>query len=283
MPYVMEGVQVLENAKLIETNFIVKGGRIQGRDISVQKCGYIRNRLDNRIITPTHSTMGDMGEYRKKGEEYSLKILGLGCTTVVFPLEASRVSELEGQLSTARRNLASFPLDYLFIVRVPAKKLTMELVRACKRMLVPAVIVSSEHPEELQKVPWSWIRQATFPYKMVFILENIAPSAPVVQTVSGMKLPHWIDPIVLHEPIGKELEKKVGIFPERGFLRNNGEVTYNIFEEKALQGLHTSLDRHYDKIEATVYKNRVVRYGETIDLSCSEGMELRIKVPGFFQ
>ena len=288
MPYIIENVKVLENETMRETNFIVKEGLFYSRGTPVRKLSFLRLQLDRqKIITACGAALADLGAWERRGMDYAEEFVLNGCTTAIFPVELTYEYQLDAAMRNARSLLDGFPLDYVLVLRVAANLVKPSLIRKCKARHIPAVIVKVGQMRELHLLDWSRLREASFPYKLLFIPEfSEECGASGVQqwkrTLGVAKLPHSEAPVQLHEALGKPLLKKIGLYPTKGILRAGGEVSYHLMEENAIECLNIKRMAYYDKIEATVYKNKVIRYGGRVDLSEAMGEELRIRVPGYF-
>ena len=289
MPYILENVKVFENETMKETNFIVKEGLFYSRGTPVRKLSFMRLQLDKqKVITACDTAFADLGAWEQKGTDYAEELVLNGYTTVIFPVDLAYEYQLDNALNKARSLLEDFPLDYVLIIRAPATLIKPSLIRKCKARHIPALIMKLGHMREMHLLDWSRLREASFPYKLLWIPEfpegyESSGQPQWKRIASEAKLPHSEASIPLHEALGKPMLKKIGLYPYKGILRAGGEVSYHIMEDNAIQCLNIKRMAYYDKIDATVYKNKVIRYGARVDLSKAHGKELEIRVPGYFQ
>lgn len=287
MPYVLEKISLYENDEMKETNLVVKNDTFYSRDISVKHINFIRLQMDKYIMIAGETIIGNLAEYQENSIEYATKIVLLGATTVLFPVDVTYEHQVKQALMNARQALSEFPLDYVLVLRIPLQLLRPSIVRYCRQHLIPGLIVSVHDLSELQRIPITWIRDAAFPYKLVFIpqFSEIQENQLMVwnQVFRGSNLAYTDESIPAHQYLPKKLIKMFGVYPYRGILRTGGEVTYNVIHENNQQLLLNKQMLYSGKIEFTVFKNQVIRAGSQINLPSKMGKELVIKIPGFFQ
>ncbi len=287
MSYVIENVALYENDEIKQTNFVIKHNRIYSRDTSVNKLRFTRMRMDGFIMTAGETVIGNFQQWQKEGTSYVEKIVMLGATTVLFPIDIQFEYQLPKRIFAAKKNLSSFPLDYCLILRLPLSLLKTSVVRYCKQQRIPVIITIIQTEVDLSRVPWSWLKEAFFPYKLVFIPQLIHEQKETMEKwdeiLKQEKIPHCSTLLTDHQFLSTELLKLIGLYPFKGTLRNNGEISYNFIREKHKYCLINKEKRYYDKIECTIFKNQVIRVGNSILLPKNPGVELCIKVPGFFE
>lgn len=286
MPYIIEKISLFENANLKETNIVVKKNVIYSRDTSVKKVNFIRLQLDKHIMIASESVLGSLEEWQTDGLIYAEKMLNLGSTTVIFPVDVAHEYQIKQNMESARTLLEHFPLDYVLILRMRVSLIKPSVVRYCRMNYIPAVIVVINDLIELQRVSWSWIREAVFPYKLVFLpcfnKRNHHQYTYWGELLKESEISHTPESLPIHEHLPKSTLKLLGLYPFKGVIRSGGEVSYNIIKEIDYKCLINSERTYYDKIEFTVFKNEVVRSGADITLPTGKGEELIIKVPGYF-
>ncbi|MEH6942769.1 hypothetical protein [Bacillus sp. JJ722] len=287
MPYVLERISLYENDEMKETNLVVKNDAFYSRDTSVKHINFIRLQMDKYIMIAGETIIGNLAEYQANSIEYTTKIVLLGATTVLFPVDVTYEHQINQALENARKLLLKFPLDYVLVLRIPLQLLRPSIVRYCRQHLIPGLIISVYDLSELQHIPITWIRDAAFPYKLVFIpqFSEIHEDQLMVwkQVFRNSNLAYTDECIPTHQYLSKKLMKMFGVYPYRGILRTGGEVTYNVIHEDNRQLLLNKQMLYSDKIEFTVFKNQVIRTGSQVNLPSKMGKELVIKIPGFFQ
>ena len=286
MSYVLERISLYENDEIKETNLVIKDCAFYSRDTSVAYIRFMRLQMDKHIIVAGETVIGELAEYIYKGLDYAMELVLLGATTVLFPVDVAYEYQVEQALEEARKILKAFPLDYVLLLRVPVKAVTPTMVRCCKQNHIPGLIIRIDSEAALQEMPINWIREAAFPYKLVFIpqfssdQEKEAAIWESVFTDSGIV--HCRKSVPIHRHLPKKILKMIGVYPYKGILRTGGEVTYNVIQDQHSRSL-LNHEVYHDKIVCTVFKNTVIRAGAEITLPAGLGQELVIKVPGFFQ
>lgn len=285
MPYIVEHLSLYENGMLKKTNLVVKGQVIHARDVSVKRMKYVRLNMDRQIMIAAETIFGNLESWEQQGMHYAKECLSKGATTVIFPVSLDYEKKLDLRLDQARKSLMTFPLDYVLILRIPLSLVRPSLLRRCKQLRIPALLVAFHSTEELDSVAWSWMREAVFPYKLVLVPEYLDGSCEPSRWEECMikeKFP-YLPQAVLYEPLPKDSLKKLGIFPYRGIIRHDGDISYNVIEENRLECLIPDKKTYDDYIQYTVFHNRVIRAGDRFFLDEGPGEELRITVPGYFQ
>lgn len=288
MPYVLEGISLYENDEIKQTNLVVKDSLFYSRDLSVTYLKYIRLQMDKYIMIAGETAFGSLETYKENPMEYTTKMILLGATTIIFPVDVSYEYQLKQAFKSARQALTDFPLDYVFVLQIPLPLLRPSIVRYCRQHYIPGIITKIHDVSSIQSIPISWIRDAAFPYKIVFI-PQFSSNEKDQQRMNwnglfqNMQLAYVEDQIALHQYLPKKIVKMLGIYPHKGILRTGGEVTYNVIHEEDQTTLMSQKKLYHDKILYTVFKNKVIRAGTACFIPSEKGKELVIKVPGFFQ
>ena len=71
-----------------------------------------------------------------------------------------------------KTTLISSPIDFIIGVRIPVRLITPSFIRKCKREKVPAIFVELEDLDELEDIPWGWVRDALFPLQLSVYSNN---------------------------------------------------------------------------------------------------------------
>jgi len=285
MPYIIENTMLFENEQIQYCNLVVKNDKIYSRDVPVRKMKFIRLNMDKHLIMATGGMVGSLEQWKKEGLEYAKSLVMLGVTTVVFPVDVLYDYQLKANFQSARAELSSFPLDYVLVLRIPLSLLKPKLIRMCRLLYIPACIVVFDKESKLRDVSWSGIREVSFPYKLAFIpqCEDDVQLKEWREQLEDGLIPYYDSSLPENTHIPMNLMRKIGIYPHKGILRSGGEVSYNVLKECDKEYLMNQEQTYYDKIEYTVFKNKVIRMGQDVSLAEIVGEELVIKVPGFFQ
>ncbi len=283
MPYIIEKIMLYENEQIKHCDLVVKNNVIYSRDISVRQMKFIRLNMDKHIIIATESVFGNLEQWRREGLEYAKKMVLIGATTIIFPVDVKSERQLKATFQKVREELASFPLDYVLAIRIPFSSLNPKLIRLCRLLHIPICVVMMNGQENFRSIMWKEIREAVFPYKLVFIPQCDGQNLiEWNQFMNNEWLSFHDKSLIEATGISKSFLKKIGIYPHKGILRSGGDVTYNVLQESDKEYLMNEDLIYYDKIEYTVFKNNVIRVGKEVVFTKNAGEELVIKVPGFF-
>lgn len=100
--------------------------------------------------------------------------------------------------------------------------------------------------------------------------------------MTDTKLTHCKESLTEGAPITIPTLKKIGLYPIKGYLRNNGELSYNLFySSHDTSDFNGISEGEYDKLVVTVLNGKVVRAGSMLSLSEKKGSEIKIRIPGF--
>ena len=287
LSYIIEKIALYENANMHVTNLVVKNNTIYSRDTNVDRMKFIRLHLDKHIMIASETVLGNIDQWKNDGIEYAKEVVLLGATTVVFPIDVQCVYQLHSNVEEARELLKGFPLDYVIVLRIPQSMMKQEVVRYCRKHSISAVIITIKDVSEIKQISWSWIKDAIFPYRLVFIPQFLESDEHQLrlwrQLLSREKISHFSLPFSYHRSLSKDELKKMGVYPFKGIIRSGGEVSYNLIKEMNQKCLIYNEETYYDKIELTIFKNEVIRVGNLVTFPSFTGKELKIKVPGYFQ
>ena len=284
MPYIIEKIMLFENEQLQHCDLVVKNNVIYSRDISVRQMKFIRLNMDKHIIMATESVFGNLEQWRAEGIEYAKRMVLLGATTIIFPVDVQSNRQLKANFQKVREELASFPLDYVLAIRIPFSSLKPKLIRMCRLLHIPVCVVMMNGQENFHAIMWKEINEAVFPYKLVLVpqCDEQLPLSEWNRYMNGGLLSFHNKSLIEATRLRKSFLKKIGIYPHKGILRSGGDVTYNVLKECNKEYLMKEDLVYYDKIEYTVFKNNVIRVGQEVVFTKNAGEELVIKVPGFF-
>lgn len=159
---------------------------------------------------------------------------------------------------------------------------------------MPVVFVEVTDAEELDHVPWGWIRESMFPYNClltpVFLSRNGKEKSRIKKAwerlMKEQKIPSMPEEIKEHEPLSRTTLSKAGIFPIKANIQQGGELTYNLYL-KPPEGLTIEESElfhyHRDKLAVTVQKGKVIRAGQEIAYRPGSGEHVKISTPAYFK
>ncbi|WP_028391546.1 hypothetical protein [Bacillus cihuensis] len=285
--YIMDHVKLFQNDEISIKSIVVKGNKVDSIHNSVNQLRMMKQNLDNFIMSPITTTVFNELNLPAKLSLYEQHVLkGIG--VILIPVTIAYEYRLTSRLEEIRKLMKVSPLDYLLAIKVSQKIVSPKLMQRCKKERIPAVFVEITDLDELTQLPWSWIRQYSFPFNPTFIpifrLETAIEKAKEIwsKIMIDAKLSHSKEPLIEGAPIANQTLKKIGLYPIKGYLRNNGELSYNLFHSSHIASDFNGISEgEYDKLIVTMLKGKVVRAGTRISLSETEGSEIKIKIPGF--
>ena len=173
MTYIIDRVRLFMNGEWKSTSLLVDREKILAVKPEFKQYRYMKMTAKQFYMTPSHVFFTPHLPKTKNNSDYKnyfvRHFLQKGCTFLLIGLQAGRLSRLAQVLDEARILLESSPLDYTFAVQIPANKLSADWIRKAKRLKIPALLVEFNDAEELEQIPWGWIREALFPYNSPFI------------------------------------------------------------------------------------------------------------------
>lgn len=299
MAYILDNANVWTGNKLHTYSILVKNDRIDYVSNNLNRFRLMKSDLSKYILTPGHIMMDfsfatglSFHHFKDKMiNEYLVK----GCTTILTISEVASERRIPEILKEVRHHLLCSPVDYFIGIKIPLKILTPSLIRTCRRLKIPVVIVEINQIDELIKVPWGWIREAFYSYRLPLIPKwNIKEKSFFQgnrykdlweEITQNNKIPTIPNCPSTDEPLSGDTLKKIGIYPSKGDIRIGGELDYNLYdvndigysvEEKPLLDYH----KHIPKI--TMHKGRFTKVGELVYFRSGFGNECIVKVPGYF-
>jgi hypothetical protein len=297
MSYIIEKVNLLKNGQIEQTSFLVKENRISLIKPSMKNYTYMRMNADPFIMTAPHVTLNTQIPFDQpfcnQKEYYIDHFIKKGITTFLTKFSIQYEFELEKKLAQFKKGLLNCPIDYAIGVSIPARLLTVSFVRRCKQRKIPAIFVKIDRNENLQQVPWGWIREAIFPYNcpLVPIFSNMSEKelkrVKIVwkQMMVKEKIPAILDELMEAQPISQGNLMKIGLNPIKSTIRQGAEVSYNLYKKtREIQNLHESMliHHHDDKLLITVHNGKVIRAMDTVKFQPGFGEYIEIKTHRHF-
>ncbi|MFJ5621121.1 hypothetical protein ACIQD3_00050 [Peribacillus loiseleuriae] len=285
--YIIDKVMVWQDGKTSNKSIVVKGDKVDSVHNSVKQLRMMKQNLENFIMSPVTTTVFNESNLPASWSHYEQHVLkGIGM--ILIPVEVTYEYLLAPRLEEIRKLMKDSPLDYLLAIKVAQKTVSPKLMQRCIKERISTVFVKITNLDELKRLPWSWIRQFSFPYNPTFIpifrqgIANDKAKTIWSKIMTDTKLSHSKESLVEGEPISIQTLKKIGLYPIKGYLRNNGELSYNLFySSHDTSDFNGISEGEYDKLVVTVLNGKVVRAGSTLSLSEKKGSEIKIRIPGF--
>lgn len=298
MTYIIENVHLLKGQARLDTSLLVDGGRILASRPAFHQYKYMRMDSDPYVMTPTH-VLYVPGfpltlTFKERKDYYLKNFLLRGSTLVLTTVKIQFERELEQKLKQVKDDFIDSPIDYVICISIPPRLLIPSFIRKCKRAKVPAIFLEIRDMDELERIPWGWVKEALFPYN--------SPLVPIFPETKNKKektalLQLWSEKMkkervpAIHTdlaescPVSRPVLKQIGIFPNKSNLHSGGELSYNLYyrnSETALLdevGLFTGQSHN---LAVTVNKGIVIRAGGEVYYRPGKGENVIINTPGFF-
>ncbi|PLT28340.1 hypothetical protein [Peribacillus deserti] len=284
MAFVMNNVTLYQNNTYEQKDFAVKSNRIYTAHCPVNKLCYMKMDLDPYIMTPSFTMLSfDLPE-EPDLDYYINEFILKGAHTVLTAPYVRYAHQLDTAIRNRKKSLSRSPLSYIMAVRIPLKLLTPSFMVQCKKRKIPAVFIEISITDNLEHIAWEWIRYAAFPYNPVLIpICNDEPACSKwTRILDSKNIKHLSQCPEPGKPLDDETLRKIGIYPQRGYLHTGGELSYNLFLKSGGESYDGIFSCGYDRLVVTVLDGKIIRAGSRLDLEGVTGEELIVKVPGFF-
>ncbi|MBS4199502.1 hypothetical protein KHA93_07535 [Bacillus sp. FJAT-49732] len=241
MNYIIENALSIEDGQRSKVSILVRNQEIRYFGSKTLNHSLIKMDARSFVISPSSiyfaPNIPDL-PFEEFKVYFSNRFVKKGCGTIISNFYISRLMDFDKMLTLRRKSLLSSPIDYLLGVTVPAAILNTSLIIKCKSQKIPIIFVELSRINELESIPWGWIKDVSFPYNPIFI--PVFPSS--IKTyrqklllrkwnsiLKSVKLPHLSQPLQADLPLNLEIIKKIGLYPKKGILKVGGELSYNLF------------------------------------------------------
>ncbi|OLS40244.1 hypothetical protein [Bacillus sp. MRMR6] len=297
MDYIIENANILIEKTLSQYSILIKENKIVSKQASFNRYLFMKMNAEAFVMTPTFvlldsklplkATFPELRKYIM--DQFLLK----GCTTLLTYANISYESELKEKVKELKTALISCPIDFIIGVKIPVSVLTSSFIRKCKKEKIPAIFLEFNHPDELQRIPWGWIREAIFPYNspLIPIISNpIKKEAKSVmskwkETMEKNNIPSLFEEIEEHSPLAIPILNKIGLYPHKASLMNGSELSYNLYintlEVKNVE-VKDLFHYHGDRLVVTVHKGKVIRAGKEVLFKPGYGEYVKVRTPSYF-
>jgi len=297
MSYIIENANILKESTLTKSSLLIQENRIAGIQKQYRHYQMMKMNLEEFILTPTCVLFNtDISPNVPFSEFKGMmidKFIGKGCTTLFTYVDVRQEKELTDKLNAMRTVFMSSPIDYAIAVRIPIRLLTDSFIRKCRKEMIPAIFVKLDDPEELENIPWGWLRNSMFPNNCPLIpsvlLTHPQESRKVLakwkQIMRQEKIPSFPHEIEENQPLSISELNKVGLYPLKSSLLNGAELSYNLyFKSSEIKNVDEMSLFHYhgDRLTVTVHKGKIVRSGSEVLFKSGYGEHVKVKTLAFF-
>lgn len=297
MAYIIENANVLKNNQLTKSSFLIKDDRIAALQSGFTHYKFIKMDAEPYIMTPTFCLLNTKiplnGTFQEVKEYMIGKFLRKGCTTILTYVNISFENELMGKIKDTKTALINSPVDFTIGIKIPLHLLTQTLIRKCKKEKIPALFVEIKDANELENIPWGWIKEALFPFNfpLIPVIKSIVKKdvKSVLSNWKGImdkeKIPAIFEELDEDVPLSVNVLNKIGLYPHKGSLMQGTELSYNLY----LKGREINIvdevnlfHYHGDRLVVTVHRGKVVRSGEKVLFKPGNGEYVKVRTPAYF-
>ncbi|RXJ03959.1 hypothetical protein DS745_00790 [Anaerobacillus alkaliphilus] len=290
MRYIIENTLTNRYGEEKINSYLIEGSKIIYTSNRFSKHNHMRLDTSNYVIAPGHImidfsvvAINDFHSIKERMRH----LQGLGCTTLITACEVHHENEVKSNLKRVKHALINSSIDYMIGIRTPLKKLTPSLARKCCKHKVPVIFTEITEPEDIDVVPWQWVRNELFPYHpMILPIWNVPNSSGRLRRLKSKweeiltenKITTLVDVPDEHTPLQKEFLLNIGLYPIKGSLHIGADADYLLFSQKALEEAEKgTIDEVRPEI---VYASGTVKKaGRHIFIKPGSGKELTVNVP----
>ncbi|MCH1624737.1 hypothetical protein [Fredinandcohnia quinoae] len=299
MSYILEKANLVKDKKVKHCSILIKNDRVDYISENLNRLKFMRMELSNFLLTPGHIminySFSTKLPFQQFKEEIIHKYIKKGCTTLLVISDVKNENELKKVIKETKHYLLNSPIDYYIGIRIPLSILTPSLMVACRKHKIPVVITVVDHNENLFNIPWGWISESYFSYRLPIIPEWKSREKSLFhgkknseiwnEIMNKNQIPTISDCPNEDLPLSIDNLKKIGIYPEKGDIRIGGDLDYNLYD---IDDICYSVDempildyhKHIPKI--TMHKGKFLKVNSQIYFRSGFGNECKVKKPGYF-
>lgn len=297
MAYIIENAHILRDKELTTCSLLINKAHITAVHGSFKQYRLMKMKMDEFLMTPSYvllnSTISPEISFKEMKKIMIEQFLFKGCTTLFTYVSVSYEDELARKMEELKTSLHSCPIDFIIGVKIPVRLLTPVFIRKCKKENIPAIFVELAGTDELERIPWGWVKDAMFPFNGPLIPIISCQEKKEVRTVLSKwkdimiyeKIPALHEEIAENEPLSRAILNKIGLYPERGSLMNGTECSYNLYYKgREIKNVDWSALFHYhsDRLVVTVHKGKIIRTDNEILFKPGFGEYVKVRTPSFF-
>ncbi|MFZ7943041.1 MULTISPECIES: hypothetical protein [Bacillaceae] len=295
--YIIENANILKDKELHTQSMLINEDRITAIKTGFKHYRLMKMNAESYIMTPSYVLLSSDIPFQGTFQDVKTFLINhfllKGCTTLLTYTEISYEKELTEKIMEVKTALISSPVDFIIGVKIPVRLITPSFIRSCKREKIPAIFVDLQEQDELEGIPWGWIREAMFPFNSPFIPLISCPQKKEAKVILSKwnnnmhkeKIPALYEEVVEKEPLPIHVLNKIGLYPQKGSLMNGTELSYNLYVKgREIKNVDESSLFHYhsDRLVVTVHKGKVVRSGKQVLFKPGFGEHVKVRTPSYF-
>ncbi|WP_338776781.1 hypothetical protein [Metabacillus sp. FJAT-52054] len=291
MAYIIDQVTLWNEGKMRRVSISVEKNRFRLIRDDLKRSLYPRMNLEEYIMTPGYIFLDTMEEGHSFSA-YKQHMTGLtakGCTAIISAVSVSRKRELEDKVKKRRQLLVNSSADYYLAVTCPLKALTPTLIFELKKQGIAILFAEISSDLPFTQFNWQMLRDSLYLNSITIIpvWKSEEPKAEkqwyqFMKKIGIPVLPHALAPL---KPLPAADLMKLGIYPEKGLIRPDGDVDYNLYRKTCLSDSVETIplldyDSHIPTI--TIHRGRVVKALDRIFFHPGRGEERHISIRSSF-
>ncbi|GIN70065.1 hypothetical protein J14TS2_05400 [Bacillus sp. J14TS2] len=294
MHYLMEDVTLLFADQLKKVSVLVQKNEIRYIGYSAPKFNVMKVNVQAFLLTPSfvfYSPNIPSFSFEAFKTYFSQEYLLKGCGCILTDFAIQYQHQFLEKLEKKRLELLNSPIDYVLGVKLKANKLTPKIVQLCNRETIPVLFIELENSQELEEIPWGWIRETSYPNKPLFIPDVSNVVKPLQQRhllkkwhefLQYEKINHLPTPPPSNKPLNPDILKKIGLYPKKGVLKAGGEISYNLVLKQAKRGNLSSWNDRSIVPHISVHNGKFVILNQSPIFRPGFGKEMKIQQTGLF-
>jgi hypothetical protein len=233
MKYIIEKL----TAENESASYVIEGGKVLCCKIGSLRLKAIKLSYDSFSMHTGKAffcTAGPEEDSQSFYEKVTSLVGQQGMTTLVTAAETDFHYNVKRSIARMKHALISSPADFSIGIQIPCSRLTPELVKECNRQRVPFIRFSVSSREELLSVPWEWIRDANYLFRLVFVpdFQKCMPVKARAKAAKEWSILSFEKNIPCEAEVQDETEltpdflKKTGLYPVKGAFRSGSDADY---------------------------------------------------------
>ncbi|MED1604244.1 hypothetical protein MKX67_14700 [Cytobacillus sp. FSL W7-1323] len=297
MVYMIENVYRQNKSKgaYVPTSYVIGNEKILAvREAPFRQYTYMKIDGDPYVISPplvkyVETIPDDMPNF------FLSELILKGCLVFMTKVEISYKHQLKSAIQLLDDKLKISPIDYLLGVQLPLASLQPDMIRLLRKEKIPAVFVEITGINDLDDMPWGWVKEAFFPYfsTLIPIFKHVDNEKDYrllqqkwVYYMKKHRLPYVAHPLRNGELINEQTQATIGIYPFKTQLQPGLEANYNFYKRgREITNIEELDVYHYhrERLVISCLRGRVLRAGDWHHPLEGFGKRVMIKTPSYYQ
>ncbi|MGD7008003.1 hypothetical protein [Metabacillus sp. 84] len=291
MAYILDHVLLWREGKTKPASILIEADRFRMIRSQLDRFHCMKVNLEDYVMTGGQVMLDSCTEedqsFASFKEHMKNNVLGRGCTCFISIIPVNRSKEIAVKTAKRRQILINAPADHYLALKCPIKSLTPSFIYEAKKQQISLIFAELNNESDYQSFTWPWLRDALYLHPVTFIpfWNHREPNPKLDRQWSAFMgrtgipvLPHSIHPL---QPLKIADLRILGIDPEKGRVRLNGDADYNLFTKNTLSDSvetkpHLDYDNHIPTI--SIQRGRVLKAGQAVFFKPGFGEEKHIVI-----